>query len=222
MMNAPSQKPATIENAWTLAHLKNVVSMLNAVSGTIEQHASAGQATRETHMRDADSMNASQIQSVPTTWHAGMKNVLTLVKTAQSMLTAQPEITELYASVGLATQEIHTAQFAAKVSTKTLFLDNLGIFSKPFFLLQQFRYQRLNVQQTKTALAGKPVCRKNAKIPARQYLPVPAMQNAQFTTPFHSELCPAPAYQGTQEKEMSAVRKSVSNKLKSWVSKGRI
>ena len=162
-------------------------------------------------------MNASQIQSVPTTWHAGMKNVLTLVKTAQSMLTAQPEITELYASVGLATQEIHTAQFAAKVSTKTLFFDNLGIFFKTILSVQQFRYQRLNVQQTKTALAGKPVCRKNAKIPARQYLPVPATQNAQFTTPFHSELCPAPAYQGTQEKEMSAVRKSVSKQLKSWI-----
>ena len=93
--------------------------MLNAVSGTIEQHASAGQATRETHMRDADSMNASQIQSVPTTWHAGMKNVLILVKTAQSMLTAQPEGTKQYVSVELATQEIHMAQFATKVRLQT-------------------------------------------------------------------------------------------------------
>ena len=111
--------------------------MLNAVLGTTKQHASAGQATRETHMRDAGSMNASQIQNVPTIWHVGMKNVLTLVKTAQSMLTAQPETTEQYASVGLATQETLTAQFAAKVSNKTLnlFLMFLATYFKPSFFL---------------------------------------------------------------------------------------
>ena len=43
------------------------------------------------------------------------------------------------------------------------------------------------------------------------------MPSAQFTTHCHWEQCPVPAYQGTQEKEMSAVRKSVSNKLNSWV-----
>ena len=69
-------------------------------------------------MRDAGSMNVSLILSVPTTWHAGMKSVLTLVEIAPSTLTARPEITEPFASVDLATQEIHTAQFAAKVSPK--------------------------------------------------------------------------------------------------------
>ena len=189
--------------------------MLNAVSGTTKQLASAGQATRETHMRDAGSMNASQIQNVPTIWHVGMKNVLTLVKTAQSMLTAQPETTEQYASVGLATQEILMAQFAAKVSNKTLnsrFMFLPSHFKPSIFSVQQFQYQRLNVQQTETVPAGSPVCRKNVKIPAWLYLLVPAMQSALFTTHFLSEQCPVPAYQVTQGKEMSAVRKSVSTK----------
>ena len=88
------------------------------MSETTEQLASAGQATKETHMRDAGSMNVSLILSVPTTWHAGMKSVLTLVEIAPSTLTARPEITEPFVSVDLATQEIHTAQFAAKVSPK--------------------------------------------------------------------------------------------------------
>ena len=135
--------------------------------------------------------------------------------TAQSMLTALPEITEQYASVGLATQEIHMAQFAAKVSTAHLFsLSGQCLHCKIFlfFLPQQFQYQRLNVQQTETVQAGNPVCKKNAKIPARPYLLVPAMQSAQFTTHFPSEQCPAPAYQVTLAKEMSVVRKSVSKK----------
>ena len=89
--------------------------MLNAVSGTTRQLASVDQATREIPMRDAGNMNASQIQSVLTTWHAGMKNVLTPVKTAQSMPTAQPEITGPFVNAWLAIQEILMAQFAAKV-----------------------------------------------------------------------------------------------------------
>ena len=69
-------------------------------------------------MKDAGNMNVSLTPNVQTTWHAGMKSVLTLVEIAPSTLTARPEITEPFVSVDLATQEIHTAQFAAKVSPK--------------------------------------------------------------------------------------------------------
>ena len=89
--------------------------MLNAVLGTTKQLVNADQDTRATPMRGAGNMSASLTQSVLTTSHAEMKNVLTPVMSAQSMLTVQQEITEQYASVGLATQEIHMAQFAVKV-----------------------------------------------------------------------------------------------------------
>ena len=134
MMSVQPQKLVTTENAWTLALLKNVGSMLSVALGTTEQLASANRDTRATLMRGAGNMSASLTQSVLTTWHVEMKNVLTPVETAQSMLTAQPEITEQYASVGLATQEIHMAQFAAKVRSKSFFdfLSPLGITTFSF------------------------------------------------------------------------------------------
>ena len=89
--------------------------MLNVVSETTEQLASAGKATRETHMRDAGSMNASLTASVPTTWLAKMKSVSTLAMNALSTLTVLLEITEPFVNAWLATQEILMAQFAAKV-----------------------------------------------------------------------------------------------------------
>ena len=115
-MSVQPQKLVTTENAWTLALLKNVGSMLSVALGTTEQPASADQDTRATPTRGAGNMSASLTQNVQTTWPVEMRNVSTLVETAQSMPTARPEITEQYASVGLATQEIHMAQFAAKVS----------------------------------------------------------------------------------------------------------
>ena len=63
-------------------------------------------------------MSALGTQIAQTQSDARMKSVLTLVEIAPSTLTAQPEITEPFVSVDLATQEIHTAQFAAKVSPK--------------------------------------------------------------------------------------------------------
>ena len=85
------------------------------MSETTEQLASAGKATRETHMRDAGSMNASLTPSVPTTWLAEMKSVSTLVMNVQLMPTAQPEITGPFVNAWLAIQEILMAQFVAKV-----------------------------------------------------------------------------------------------------------
>jgi hypothetical protein len=139
-MSVQSQKLVTTENAWTPALLKNVGSMLSVALETTEQLASAKQGTRATPTRGAGNMSASLTQSVLTIWHVEMKNVSTPVETAQLMLTARLEITEQYASVGLATQEIHTAQFAAKLN-----------------------YQRSNVQQTGTAPADNPACKRNAK-----------------------------------------------------------
>jgi hypothetical protein len=49
--------------------------MLNVVSGTTKQLASASQATKATHMKDAGNMNVFQTLNVPITWHAGVKNV---------------------------------------------------------------------------------------------------------------------------------------------------
>ena len=99
-MSVQSQKLVTTENAWIPALLKNVGSMLSVALETTEQLASADQDTRATPTRGAGNMSASLTQSVPTTWHVEMKNVSTPVETAQSMLTAQLEITEQYASVG--------------------------------------------------------------------------------------------------------------------------
>ena len=118
MMSVQPQKLVTTENAWTLALLKNVGSMLSVALGTTEQLASADQDTRATPTRGAGNMSASLTQNVQTTWPVEMRNVSTLVETAQSMPIVRPEITEQYASVGLATREIHMAQFAAKVSPK--------------------------------------------------------------------------------------------------------
>ena len=120
MMSVQPQKLVTTENAWTLALLKNVGSMLSVALETTEQLASAKQGTRATPTRGAGNMSASLTQSVLTTLHVEMKNVLTPVESAQLMLTARLEITEQYASVGLATLEIHMAQFATKVSLKSL------------------------------------------------------------------------------------------------------
>ena len=137
MMSVQPQKLVTTENAWTLALLKNVGSMLSVALGTTEQLASADQDTRATPTRGAGNMSASLTQNVQTTWPVEMRNVSTLVETAQSMPTARPEITEQYASVGLATLEIHMAQFATKVSLKSLIFTfgalGLTLFSLCYF-----------------------------------------------------------------------------------------
>ena len=119
MMSVQPRKLVTTENAWTLALLKNVGSMLSVALGTTEQLASADQDTRATPTRGAGNMNAFLTPNVQTTWPVEMRNVSTPAETAQLMPTAQPEITEQYASVGLATREIHMAQFAAKVSSRS-------------------------------------------------------------------------------------------------------
>ena len=139
MMSVQPQKLVTTENAWTLALLKNVGSMLSVALGTTEQLASADQDTRATPTRGAGNMSASLTQNVQTTWPVEMRNVSTLVETAQSMPTARPEITEQYASVGLATLEIHMAQFATKVSLKSLIF-TFGALGLTLFFFLLFLY----------------------------------------------------------------------------------
>ena len=90
--------------------------MLNAVSEITVPAASVGRATRATLMSFVANMNASQTQSVLTTWRAEMRNVLIPVKTAQLMQTAQQEIIELFVNAEWGTLEILMAQFVAKVS----------------------------------------------------------------------------------------------------------
>ena len=74
-MSVQSKRHATIENVWTLASLKTVVSMLSAALEITGLAASVGKATRATHMSYVANMNASQIQSVQTTWLVAMRNV---------------------------------------------------------------------------------------------------------------------------------------------------
>ena len=132
--------------------------------------------------------------------------------TAQSMLTALPEITEQYASVGLATPEIHMALFVAKVRPIILFDCLRGLSCNPLFILHpQYRYQRLNVQQTKTVPVERHAYRRNVRIPVRPYHHVLPMLSAQFITPFPWEQCLAPVCQVLLAKAMSAVKKYVSN-----------
>ena len=115
-MNVQSLRLVTTGNVWTLANLKNVVSMLNAASEITVPAASVGRATRATHMSFVANMNASLTQSVLTTWPAEMKNVLIPVKTAQLMQTAQQEIIELFVNAKSVTLETLMDQFVAKVS----------------------------------------------------------------------------------------------------------
>ena len=196
--------------------------MLNAVSGTTKQHASADQATRETHMRDAGSMNASQIQNVPTIWHVGMKSVLTLVKTAQSMLTAQPETTEQYASVGLATQEILTAQFAAKVSNKTLnpLLMFLASHFKPsFFFCSTVPIPKVECTTDKDCPSRQSCLQEKCKDPCLAISP--CASNAECTVhntlPLRTMSCTCiPGYTGKGDERCEKI--SEYRKLKSWFS----
>ena len=58
MMSALLRKLVTTGNVWTLAPLKGVESMQNALSEITKPVAPADQATKETLMRDADNMNA--------------------------------------------------------------------------------------------------------------------------------------------------------------------
>ena len=53
--------------------------MLNVVSGTTKQPASASQATKATPMKDAGNMNVCLIQNVLTQKHVAMRSVLTPV-----------------------------------------------------------------------------------------------------------------------------------------------
>ena len=104
------------------------------------------------------------------------------------------------------------ALFVAKVRPFILFDCLRGLSFNPLFILHpQYRYQRLNVQQTKTVPVERHAYRRNVRIPVRPYHHVLPMLSAQFITPFPWEQCLAPVCQVLLAKAMSAVKKYVSN-----------
>ena len=104
------------------------------------------------------------------------------------------------------------ALFVAKVRPIILFDCLRGLSCNPLFILHpQYRYQRLNVQQTKTVPVERHAYRRNVRIPVRPYHHVLPMLSAQFITPFPWEQCLAPVCQVLLAKAMSAVKKYVSN-----------
>ena len=104
------------------------------------------------------------------------------------------------------------ALFVAKVRPFILFDCLRGLSFNPLFILHpQYRYQRLNVQQTKTVPVERHAYRRNVRIPVRPYRHVLPMLSAQFITPFPWEQCLAPVCQVLLAKAMSAVKKYVSN-----------